>query len=211
MIIQDIEHLNWRYATKKFDPSRDVSEADLNDLLETLRLAPSSFGLQPWKFIVLRDRQFRQKLVEHSWKQTQVVDASHLIVLCSYRALDENYVTKFMDHTAAEQNVPRDKLKIYEQLIQGFVKDLSAPNLQAWMKDQVYLALGFLMSEAARRRIDTCPMEGFDSAAYDRILDLESQNLKSVVLCPIGYRMPDDKYASLKKVRYPLSEIILYR
>jgi nitroreductase len=204
-----IESLNWRYATKIFDPEKKVSEEDLFELTEVLRLSPSSFGLQPWKFIVVTDPQIRKLLKEHSWNQSQVADASHLIVLCARTDLDEKLVKSFIEHTAKIRGVSKESLLHYEQMILGTRKSMSDQAALEWAKKQVYIALGFLMEAAALKKIDTCPMEGFDASKYDEILGLKKENLTAAVLCPIGYRSMDDKYASLKKVRFERSQVLL--
>lgn len=211
MATQNLDYLTWRYATKKFDSTRKISNEDLEALLETLRLSPSSFGLEPWKFILVEDEKIRKNLLPFSWNQPQIVDASHLIVLCVYRHLNHVYVSKYLDLLAKERGIARESLKSYEAMINGFLQKHNQDSLSEWMQKQVYLALGFLMSECARRGLDTCPIEGFSSKDYDRILGLESMNLQTVVLCPVGYRSADDKHAGLKKVRFEPKDVILYR
>jgi len=195
-----IKALNWRYATKKFDPAKKVSEADLNELLEALRLAPSSYGLQPWKFIVITNPELRKKLREHAWNQPQVTDASHLIVLAARTDLDEKYVKEYVGELARLRNIPVSSLKGYDDMMTGFVKGTSKEELIHWAKKQVYLALGMLLEAAALKRIDACPMEGFDAQKFDEVLELK--NLTAAVLCTIGYRSPDDPAAKLEKVRF---------
>lgn len=205
-----IEDLNWRYATKTFDPAKKVSEADLKELLEALQLSASSLGLQPWKFVVVTDKKLREELRKNAWDQPQITDASHLIVLCVNTKIDANYVKKFVKHIAKTRNVPEESLKGYEDMMMGSVSRRSEQEILEWSTKQVYIALGTLLAACAVKRIDACPMEGFDNAAYDRILKLDEEDIASAVLCPIGYR-GDDKYASAKKVRFPLSEIIVKR
>lgn len=200
--------LLWRYATKKFDSSRKIPKAQLDELLEALRLAPSSFGLQPWKFIVVKNNALRKELKVHSWNQSQIVDASELIVLCALRELDEAYIKNYVRQVANERSVPVESLKSYEDLMIGTVKNQTKEQISEWMKHQVYIALGFLMYAASERRIDSCPMEGFDRKKYDEILKLEEKGLQSVVLCTVGYRAHDDTYARSKKVRFSLKEVL---
>lgn len=155
--------LLWRYATKKFDPTKKISEVELNEVLESLRLAPSSFGLQPWKFVIVKNPSIRQELVQYAWGQRQVADASHLIVLCSLGQMTSSHVNSFVNDMAKSHGVDRTSLKGYEDMMLGFISKLSPEAASQWMKDQVYIALGFLMYETAARGIDSCPMEGFDS------------------------------------------------
>lgn len=206
--MNNLDHLNWRYATKKFDPSKKISGKELQEILEVLRLAPSSFGLQPWKFLIITNSELRKKLQPHSWNQPQVVQASHLVVLCSLETVDEVHVKTFIRHSAAERGVTEESLAGYERMILDFLKKMTPEKIHQWMDNQIYLALGILLAECAHRRIDTCPMEGFDAAKYDELLGLKSQGLRTVVLCPIGYRAADDTYAGLKKIRFKAEEII---
>jgi len=206
-----IESLNWRYATKKFDTDKKVSESDVNDLIESLRLAPSSFGLQPWKFIIVTDRKIREQLKEHAYNQAQITDASHLIVLCVRTDVDEAHVDKFVESIAKTRGVSKESLNDYAQIMTGSVKSRSEHHVTEWSRRQVYIALGFLIFAASMKRIDSCPMEGFDSAKFDEILGLKKENLSSVVLCPVGYRSKDDGYAQAKKVRFSKNDVIGFR
>lgn len=203
------QSLEWRYATKKFDANKKVSETDLEVLLQALRLSPSSFGLQPWKFIVVTNPDTRQKLKAASWNQTQITDASHLIVLARQTDMTEAHVSAYISDIAKKRNSTVESLEGYKQMMNGFIKAMSPDKKSEWMSRQVYIALGFLMAACAVHSIDACPMEGFDPKAYDDILNLESKGLSTVVLCPVGYRSADDKYASEVKVRYPLSQVVI--
>ncbi|MBF0491103.1 MAG: NAD(P)H-dependent oxidoreductase [Candidatus Omnitrophica bacterium] len=206
-----INDLNWRYATKKFDYSKKVSKQDLEDLLEVLRLSPSSFGLQPWKFIVVKNEALRQEIRKNSWDQPQVTDASDLIVLCSLKTMDRDVVKKFINTIAETWKVSPESLAGYEQKMLGSIKAKSPEEISNWMKRQVYIALGMLLSACAQKKIDACPMEGFIPKKVDEILGLEAQGLESVVMCPIGYRASDDSYAVLKKVRLDKSKVLIER
>jgi len=203
-----IENLMWRYATKKFDKTKKVSDEDLNELLESLRLSASSFGLQPWKFIVITDPKLRAELYKHS-EQAQVTDASHLIVLCARTDIDEEYIKNYIRSVAETRKVLLDSLKGYEQMMLDFRKEHSTASWLEWTKNQVYLALGFLLSAAAQKRIDACPMEGFDSQKFDEVLKLKEKKLTSVLLCPVGYRSADDKHAKHAKVRFKKDEVVI--
>lgn len=204
-------HLNWRYATKKFDSTKKLSSQELDDLLEALRLSPSSFGLQPWKFIVVKDHALRAEIRKNAWNQTQVTDASDLIVLCSLKNMDEAYIKNFIVQIAQVRGVSVGSLVGYEQQILGWLKTKTAAELNIWMKRQVYIALGILLSECALKKIDACPMEGFDPVKVDEILGLSSLGLESVTLCPVGFRATDDHYADLAKVRFTKDEVFLQK
>ena len=201
--------LNWRYATKKFDSLKKISRQDFEELLEALRLSPSSFGLQPWKFIVVHDPILRKKLRPHAWGQPQVTDADTLIVFCSLKSMNEKYVKDHADLIAQVRGVTRGSISGYEQMMLASLKSKSPEAVSQWMKNQVYIALGVFLSECAHRKIDACPMEGFDAEKFDEILDLPQQGLESVVLCAIGYRSTDDHFADLKKVRFDKNEVFI--
>ena len=208
---QLLENLQWRYATKKFDSSKKIPDQVWQALEDSLVLAPSSFGLQPWKFFVVKNPEVRSLLLEHSWKQAQVVDASHLVVLTIKKDVNDADVDRTIAATASIRQVPLESLKGFSNVVKGFLVKPPYPlNLDEWSTRQVYIALGQLMTSAAFLGIDTCPMEGFNPSKYDEVLGLTNTDYRSVVVCPLGYRAEDDKYASLPKVRYPKSEVIEY-
>jgi nitroreductase len=203
-----MKQLYWRYATKQFDPSKKISEQDLALLLESLRLSPSSFGLDPWKFLVITDPKKRAELKGMAWGQSQITDASHLIVLCAQREMNAEQIQAFVQRTGQTQGLPVENLKSLNDMITGSVARRSPAEVAAWNQNHVYIALGFLLSTAAYLGIDACPMEGFDAAAFDKALGLEAQGLHATVLAAIGYRSADDKYASRKKVRKSKAEVV---
>lgn len=208
---QILSQLYWRYATKKFDPTKKIPESAWKALEQSLVLAPSSFGLQPWKFFVVRNPEVRQQLVEHSWGQQQVVDASHLVVLAIKQDVDEADVNLYIQRMSEVRQIPIENLQQFGDMVKGFLKEPPYPlDKNKWAARQVYIALGFYMTCAAMLEIDTCPMEGFVPAEYDRVLGLTEQGYSTVVVCPAGYRAEDDKYATLAKVRYPTEEVIQY-
>ena len=205
------QQLYWRYATKKFDPTRKIPPEIWLVLEESLRLAPSSFGLQPWKFIVVNNPSIRAQLVEHSWGQRQVVDASHLVVLALQKHITSEDVDRYLERMATVQGVPLESLAGFGKLIRGFLSQPPYPlNLEEWAARQVYIALGQFMTVTAFLGIDTCPMEGFIPDKYDEILGLTNTPYRSVVVCPAGYRAADDKSAERPKVRYEKSEVFMY-
>ena len=205
-----IEDLNWRYATKKFDASRKLTQDDVHELLEALRLAPSSFGLQPWKFLVVTDAKTREQLREHAFNQPQITEASHLIVLCARTDMDEKHVGRFVESIASTRGIPKESLDEYAQVMVGSVSGRPREHLIEWSKRQVYIAVGFLLSAAAQKRIDACPMEGFDSAKFDEVLGLREKNLTSTVLCALGHR-GEDTYSGAKKVRFGREDVMEFR
>ncbi|MDX2232120.1 MAG: NAD(P)H-dependent oxidoreductase [Leptolyngbyaceae cyanobacterium bins.349] len=208
---QLLQQLHWRYATKKFDATRKIPD-DLWQILEqTLVLAPSSFGLQPWKFFVVNNPELRQQLVEHAWSQQQVADASHLVVLAIKKDVNAEDVDRYAERMADVRQMPVDSLQGMTNMIKGFLEKPPYPlDINEWSTRQVYIALGQFMTSAALLGIDTCPMEGFNPAKFNELLGLEAQGYSAVVLCPAGYRAEDDKYASLPKVRFPAESVISY-
>lgn len=200
---------HWRYATKKFNPAKKVSSEDLQVLIDAMRYSPSSAGIQPYKFIVIQDAQVRQALAKVGYNQPQITQASHLIVFARRTDLDEAYVNLIVQNTAKIRDQKVEDLEGYKGLISGTLFHKTAQVRDDWAARQCYLPLGFLLMTAALMQIDACPMEGFDPAGFDQVLDLPSKHLKSTVLCAIGYRADDDAYALLKKARLPESEMVI--
>lgn len=173
--------------------------------------SPSSFGLQPWKFFVIHNPEIRQQLLEHSWGQTPVVEASHLVVLSIKQDVNAADVDRYIQRMAEVQKVSVDNLGGFANVVKGFLKNPPYKlNLDEWAARQTYIALGFYMTCAAMLGIDTLPMEGFVPAKYDEVLGLPAKGYHAVVLCPAGYRADDDKYATKPKVRYPTESVVDY-
>jgi nitroreductase len=202
----------WRYATKSFDPARSIPAQQWQALEDCLVLSPSSYGLQPWKFLVIDDSALRQELRPHSWNQSQITDCSHLVVLLAKRTISAADADRFVAATAAARGLELSSLDAYRQLIQvDLIDGPRAAEIERFTSNQLYIALGNLMTSCALLGIDTCPIEGFSPAEYDRILGLETSPYRTRVACACGYRAADDKYANLAKVRYPASELIEHR
>ena len=196
-----IADLNWRYATKKFNPEMKISSEDFDTICESLRLVPSSYGLQPVKYIVVNDKSMREKLLPLAYNQPQITDASHLIVICSYRNISPNMVGEHLSLMSKKRNIPLEDLsKFGENMYASFAK-LSAEELCEWTAKQAYISLGHIMHTCANLRIDATPMEGFNKTSFDEALDLTSKNLQSVLLLAVGYRSSEDNLARLAKVR----------
>lgn len=201
--------LNWRYATKQFDPARKIPEADWKALEESLRLAPSSFGIQPWKFIVVESPELRAKLRECSWGQAQVTEASHLVVLAVKQAVDATHLDRFIADTAKTRGSTVESLAGYRKVMDGFLAGLTkSGKLEFWASKQVYIASGQFMAAAAVMGIDTCPLEGIDPAKYDALLGLTGTGWATQMTIAAGYRAASDKYATAAKVRFPAAEVI---
>jgi nitroreductase len=208
---QIIHQLFWRYATKKFDPNKKIPDNLWRALEQSLVLAPSSFGVQPWKFFVILDPQQRQRLQGCAWGQSQVVDASHLVVFAYKRDVNPGDVDPFIDHTAKVRQTSREDLQGLESMIKGFLKQPPFPlDPDAWSARQVYIALGFFLYTAALLEIDACPMEGFVPAQVDEVLGLPERGYSAVALCAAGYRAEDDAYADQPKVRYDTQDVVEY-
>lgn len=202
-----VKSLHWRYATKKFDSNKNLDHETYQKLEEAMRLSASSFGLQPWKFVVVTDPEIKKQLPAHSWGQMQPQDCSHLVVISRIASIDETYVDRYLDTIATTRGVAKESLASYGEMMKGFLK--SPADKKVWMEKQCYIALGTLLTAAAALGVDACPMEGFDAEAYDRILGLKEKGCHSVVVCPLGYRAEDDKYAQAAKVRFPAEEVII--
>jgi nitroreductase len=208
---QLLDRLNWRYATKQFDPDRKISPQDWAALEEALRLSPSSGGLQPWKFIVVTDPGMRAKLSPASYGQPQITNASHLVVFAAKKNFGEVDVDAFINRTAATRGVPVESLTPFrDMLVGGIVRAQDEQARDAWARNQAYIALGNLLTSAALLGIDACPMEGFDRAQYDEILGLKNQGYGSAVIATLGYRASTDKYADAAKVRFPSEQIFAH-
>ncbi len=203
-----IQKLNWRYATKSFDKKRKLSEEQVTDIIESFRLSPSSYGLQPWKLLLIKNEVTREKLKEASWGQPQITEASHLFILCRQNKVDEEYVTKYIQEVgAAKDMTDLTALDGYKGMMIGNV--VPRPDQEAWMAKQVYLALGFMMSTCADMDVDCCAMEGFDATKYDEILGLTAMGITASVVLPVGYRSVDDLSANSKKVRKSKEDIFV--
>lgn len=208
MMSDIVESLQWRYACKKFDENKKISQEDINHLLEALRLTPSSYGLQPWKFILVENPELREKLVGASWNQKQVSEASHLIVFAAPKKIDEDHIDEYIESIAKTRGQDVSDLAGLRKMMMNIA--FWEPEAQyQWAKNQSYIALGTLMTVCAHMRIDACPMEGFKPAEYDKILGLEEMGLTSLVVCPVGYRAEEDKYRKLAKVRHPIEELVI--
>lgn len=196
-----VEDLNWRYATKKFDPTKKVSDEDLATIKEALRLTATSFGLQTMKFLIIENPEVRQKLQPASWGQTQITDASHLIVMCSYIDVNNDHVDHYMQDVASTREIPIEATAQFGDYIKGALTNFTPEETANWSTKQVYIAMGQVLHACARLRVDATPMEGFDPAAYDEILGLSAKNLKATLVLPIGYRHEEDKNQHMAKVR----------
>ena len=209
-MITVIEGLKWRYAINKFDQTKKVSDEQLSSLMDAMILAPSSFGLQPWKFIVVTNPEVRAKLQEAGYNQPKISEASHLVVIAVEKHIDDALVEKYMQSVSQIRNVPRENLDGYADMIKGTIasKQTDIARIE-WATKQAYIALGVLVTAGAVQGIDVAPMEGFDSQKFDEILGLDAKSLESKVIAAVGFRASDDPVSQMKKVRYPKEEVVI--
>ncbi|HZL12570.1 MAG TPA: NAD(P)H-dependent oxidoreductase [Verrucomicrobiae bacterium] len=206
---QLLDALNWRYATKFFDETKKIPDDVWQTLERALILTPTSYGLQPYHFIVMTSAEKRSELMAHSWKQKQVVQCSHYVVFAARKKVTESDVDHWIQHLSEVRKVPLDSLKEYRGTIIGdVVHGLRSVVVHEWATRQAYIALGNLMTCAAMLGVDACPMEGFVPAEYDRVLELEEMGYGAVVNCALGYRSEKDKYAGVPKARFEASDLI---
>jgi nitroreductase len=204
-----LDGLQWRYATKHFDAQKTIPSDIWKQLEESLILTPSSYGLQPWKFVVITNPELKTKLLPHTWGQKQVVDCSHFVVFASKTTIDHEYIDENFKRTEEVRGVPAEKMKGYrDMIVKNLVHDARAGDIEEWASRQCYIALGQFMLACSLLHIDACPMEGFVPAEYDKILNLTTRGLTAAVCCAAGYRAETDKYATAAKVRFPAEKLV---
>lgn len=204
--------LQRRYATKMFDPARKIPAETWAALEQSLVLTPSSFGLQPWKFIIIQDQSLRESLVPHAWQQRQVADCSHLVVITTLRQMGHDHIDANIARMVEVRGGTADALSGFRKMVAGFRDQAEKEGwLSSWGKLQCYIALGQFMLTASLLGVDTCPMEGFVPEKFDEVLGLTGTPWTTAVLCPAGYRHADDKYAVLPKVRFAPEAVIEHR
>ncbi len=203
-----LAQLHWRAAIKKFDSAKKIPAATWQTLEQALVLSPSSYGLQPWKFFVVTDAALRATLQQHSWNQSQITDASHLVVLARRTDMTPQDVDKYVDRIAEVRSVPKAALDAYRSMMLGSITGKSSIELEVWNARQVYIALGGFLTACAVLGVDACPMEGFDSTKYDELLGLRAQGFSATVVATAGYRASDDPYTKSAKVRFRHSEMV---
>ncbi|HEY0008031.1 MAG TPA: NAD(P)H-dependent oxidoreductase, partial [Tepidisphaeraceae bacterium] len=202
------DRLRWRYAVQKFDPARTLSPEIWQALEESLVLTASSFGLQPWRFIIVTDPAVKERLAAASFNQRQPADASHLVVFAVRRAMDIAHVDRHVDRMAEVHAVERANLQGFHASTSKFVSKLTPTAQQEWAARQAYIALGAFLTAAAILGVDTCPMEGIVKPQYDEILGLEAQGYTTIVVAAAGYRSADDPHAARPKVRFPHDDVV---
>ncbi len=196
-----INSLKWRYATKKFDTERKIPAADLEQLMNAIQLSASSYGLQPYHVFIISDTEIRQRLKTASYEQSQVIDASHLLVFASKTDFDGELINSYLKEVSETRDIELEKLEGYSAMMKSKLLPLPEGAKANWAARQAYIALGNFLSAASMMSIDACPMEGFDTQAVDEILGLEQKNLSAAVIVAVGYRSEMDKTQYNKKVR----------
>ncbi|WP_264553888.1 NAD(P)H-dependent oxidoreductase [Flavobacterium sp. N2038] len=204
-----LESQNWRYATKKFDAAKKISSADLNTLKEAVRLSASSYGLQPYKVILVENPELREQLKAAAWGQTQITDASHLFIFASDVTLDGASVDKYISNISETRGVPVDALEGFSGMMKNVVENLSIDAKNTWTAKQTYIALGNLLGAAAELKIDATPMEGFNAAQFNEILGFDKLGLSASVIATVGYRHDEDDTQHYKKVRKSQEELFI--
>lgn len=201
--------MRWRYATQRFDPARKIPRKIWETLEQVLVLTPSSYGLQPWKFFVVDDPALRKRLRAASWDQSQITDASHMVVFARKKELSPTDVEHYIERIAQVRKIDAALLRGFKQTMLGHIGN-SSLDLNAWSTAQVYIALGNFLTSAAMLGIDTCPMGGIDPPQYDKILGI-AKDYRTLCVATAGYRAKDDAQASKAKVRFPVQEVIEHK
>lgn len=207
--MNNIEALKWRYATKKFDKNRVLSEEKMEILKQAFNLTATSYGLQPIKMVIVHNKKVQAKLVECSMNQQQVASASHVLVLCIEREINKEFIENYFNFVQKIRATPNEILSPFKDFLIDDFKNKHIDEIASWATNQAFLAMGTLLTVAATEAIDACPMEGFEPDKYDEVLGLEKLNLRSVLVLPVGYRAKDDMFSEFKKVRRPLSDVII--
>jgi len=200
------EKLHWRYATQAFDPEKTIPESDIDEIIDIFRMAPSAFGIQPWKLIVVQNKDIQKELLPVSYNQQKIADASALLVIAYVKNTPAELGMSHIENVAKTTGTPLEMLEWYKNSTVNFLTNTPADKKDTWAKNQAYLAAGFLLAHLAEKQIDSCGMEGFSPADYDRILQLDKYNCASAMVIPIGYRL-NDPLAQAPKVRFPAEEI----
>lgn len=207
--INPVKYLEWRYAVKKFDSEKKISDSKWELLEESLRLTPSSYGLQPWKFFLIKNPDLRNQLLPYSFNQRQVVDASHYLVMTYKNSVDAQFIEDYINKVSTVRGVPAEKLEGFKNVMLGdLVNGARSREIKEWAARQVYIALGNLMTCAALLKIDTCPMEGIQPEKYDELLELKDLGYNTLCSIALGYRSDEDFLSKAKKVRFDKTDVI---
>ena len=204
-----IEDLNWRYATKKFDNTKKISDEDKTYIKEAIRLSASSYGLQPYKIFIVENPAIKQKLLPAAYGQNQIIDADLIVVFASYKSIGAIEVDAYMEIIASTRNVPLTALQGFADYMKGNIAKMTDEQKVVWAAKQTYIALGNLLNAAAELKIDTTPMEGFNPEMVNEILGLTNLNLNAALIVTLGYRHEADATQYLKKVRKSTDDLFI--
>jgi len=204
-----IKSLEWRYATKKFDSSKKLTTAQIETLKNAFNLTATSYGLQPIRLVIVTNQALKESLVEHSFHQRQVADASHLLVICIQEEITKKDINASFDQQLEERKLEEKSIAAFRNYLLDTFEKMSTEDQQDIGKLNAYIALGNLLTVCAVEKIDACPMEGFNPAKYDEILSLKEHQLKSVLALPVGFRDQEDFMQNMVKVRKSLNQITL--
>ncbi len=204
-----IKQMEWRYAVKKFDPDKVVPEDQLLKLKHAFNLTATSYGLQPIKLVVVRNKDLQTQLVPYSYHQQQVAQASHLLVLCVETQIDRDFIADYFDRVKEVRGTSDRILNPYKVALEQDFIQMDSLEIRAWATKQAYLAMGNLLTICAVESIDSCPMEGFEGAGYDQLLHLDEKGLTAVLVLPVGYRAEDDMFSGFRKVRRELKDSVI--
>lgn len=206
-----IESLNWRYAVKKYDPTRKVSDIDIEKLKEAVQLSVSSMGLQPYKVIIVEDKDVKEKLADafSGNNKNLAVAASHIFIFANEVNVNEAHIDSYIENIAETRGIAKEDVSGFEASMKGYISSLTEEQKNNWTAKQAYIAMSGLINAAAVLRIDTTPMEGFNAAGVNEILKLEEKGLNAAVIATVGYRADDDASQNLKKVRKPENELFI--
>jgi len=204
-----LNNLNWRYATKQYDASKKISENDLQTLKEAVRLSASSYGLQPYKVVIVENPELKEQLKAVAYGQTQITDASHLFVFAADANLGTDSVDQYITNISETRGVPADALAGFGDMMKNVVTNLTAEAKNTWSAKQTYIALGNLLTAAAELKIDATPMEGFNAASFNEILGFDKLGLSATVIATVGYRHDADDTQHYKKVRKSQEELFI--
>ncbi|MBU3011854.1 NAD(P)H-dependent oxidoreductase [Polaribacter vadi] len=205
-----IESLQWRYAVKKFDKNKTLSAKQIDILKVAFNLTPTSYGLQPLKLVVVQNKTIQEELVLHSMNQPQVLEASHLLVICIPKTYETKEIENYFNLVQKVRQTPDEIINPFKEFLTAQLANKTQEELTIWNKNQAYIALGNLLTVCAIEKIDACPMEGFIPEKYDEVLKLYEQNLTSVLVLPVGFRAEDDYMKDLKKVRKNIDDSIIH-
>ncbi len=204
-----IKNLQWRYATKKFDPNKKLSDDQVTVLKAAFNLTATSYGLQPLRMLVISDDKIKEQLPPITMKQLQVRDASHVLVFCVEETISQQFVRDHFNRVEEIRNTDRKILDDYEDYLLDYFSNKNEAEIRDWITKQAYLAMGNLLTVCAAEGIDSCPMEGFEPDKYDELLQLKDLGLRSVLVMPVGFRAEDDMFASMKKVRRGIGDVVI--